>query len=280
MLLQFPQWIGVGQSVFILYDCHTNIPGASSRISGDPSEGKTAAMSDIAKAGLSPLVQEAAPLRRKIAASLRMAVQTGALEPGARLVEKDLCQELNVSRTSLREALRELEAEGLVESGQRGLVVASITPDEARNIYNVRAALEGLVAEQFAQLSGGSDQLALDRVVKCLALAYENNDFPAIISEKDRFYEVLCLGAKNMVVLDLLTRLNSRINNLRSLSRSNPARGKDSLLEIMDIAAALKRRDALAAKAAAVRHIERAAEAALGQAPNLSTGSVGHRVSL
>jgi len=237
-------------------------------------------MSDIAKAGLSRLVQEAAPLRRKIAASLRMAVQTGALEPGARLVEKDLCHELNVSRTSLREALRELEAEGLVESGQRGLVVARITPDEARNIYNVRAALEGLVAEQFAQLSGGSDQLALDHVVKCLALAYENNDFPAIISEKDRFYEVLCLGAKNMVVLDLLTRLNSRINNLRSLSRSNPARGKDSLLEIMDIAAALKRRDGLAAKAAAVRHIERAAEAALGQAPHLSTGSVEHCASL
>ena len=206
-------------------------------------------------------------MRRKIAASLRMAVQTGALEPGARLVEKDLCQELNVSRTSLREALRELEAEGLVESGQRGLVVARITPDEARNIYNVRAALEGLVAEHFAQLAGEPDQLALDRVV------------PAIISEKDRFYEVLCLGARNTVVLDLLTRLNSRINNLRSLSRSNPARGKDSLLEIMDIAAALKRRDPLAAKAAAVRHIERAAEAALGQAPHLSIGSAGHRAS-
>ncbi len=232
-------------------------------------------MSDIAKAGLARLVQEAAPLRRKIAASLRMAVQTGALEPGARLVEKDLCQELNVSRTSLREALRELEAEGLVESGQRGLVVARITPDEARNIYNVRAALEGLVAEQFAQLAGDADQLALDGVVKRLALAYESNDFPAIISEKDRFYEVLCLGARNIVVLDLLTRLNSRINNLRSLSRSNPARGKDSLLEIMDIAAALKRRDPLAAKAAAVRHIERAAEAALGQGPRLSVASEG-----
>jgi DNA-binding GntR family transcriptional regulator len=222
-------------------------------------------MSDIAKAGLAPLVQEAAPLRRKIAASLRRAFQTGALEPGARLVEKDLCQELNVSRTSLREALRELEAEGLVESGQRGLVVARITPEEARNIYNVRAALEGLVAEQFAQLSGEADHLALDRVVQCLALAYESNDFPAIISEKDRFYEVLCLGARNRVVLDLLTRLNSRINNLRSLSRSNPARGKDSLREIIDIAAALKRRDAHAAKAAAVHHVERAAEAALGQ---------------
>lgn len=221
-------------------------------------------MSAIAKAGLSPVVQEAAPLRRKIAASLRKAVQTGALEPGARLVEKDLCQELNVSRTSLREALRELEAEGLIESGLRGLVVASITPEEAQNIYNVRAALEGLVAEQFAQLASEADQIALDRVVDRLASAYQSNDFPAIISEKDRFYEVLCLGARNNVVLDLLTRLNSRINRLRSLSRSNPTRGKDSLREIVEIAAALKRHDAQAAKAAAVHHIKCAAAAALG----------------
>ncbi len=55
---------------------------------------------------LAPLRQETAPLRRKIAASLRAAIESGGLPPGARLVEKDLCQQLNVSRTSLREAIR------------------------------------------------------------------------------------------------------------------------------------------------------------------------------
>lgn len=219
-------------------------------------------MIDVAKSGLEPVVQESAPLRRKIAASLRRGVQTGALRPGARLVEKDLCQELNVSRTSLREALRELEAEGLLATGPRGVVVARITEDEARNIYLVRAALEGLVAEQFAERAGQKDLKDLGAVVDALERAYEASDFASIGSEKDRFYEILCVGAGNLIVLDLLTRLNSRINRLRSLSRSNPTRGATSLREIKAIAGALEVRDAAGAKAAAVAHVEQAAAAA------------------
>lgn len=213
--------------------------------------------------GLGPVLQEAAPLRRKISASLRQAVETGAFAPGARLVEKELCQELNVSRTSLREALRELEAEGLLVRGARGVAVAAITEDEARNIYAVRAALEGLVAAQFAAAAAEKDLAALDAVIAALTRAYSDNDFPAIVAEKDRFYEVLSIGAGNLVVLDLLKRLNSRINRLRSLSRSDPARGIASLGEIVAIAAALKERDPVRAKAAAIRHVEMAAEAAL-----------------
>ncbi len=216
------------------------------------------------KGPLVPVVQEAAPLRRKISASLRSAVQTGALAPGARLVEKDLCQDLNVSRTSLREAMRELEAEGLLTRGARGLAVAQITQTEARNIYAVRSALEGLVAAQFASNATQAHAAALDEVVGALRRAYAINDFPAIVSEKDRFYEILCLGAGNLVVLDLLTRLNSRINRLRSLSRSNPARGAASLREIEAIADALRARDPETSRAAAVAHVEKAAEAALG----------------
>jgi len=220
-------------------------------------------MTDSVKLRLGPVVQESAPLRRKIAASLRRGVQTGALRPGARLVEKDLCQELNVSRTSLREALRELEAEGLLVTGPRGVIVAKITENEARNIYRVRGALEGLVAEQFALRAGEQDLANLADVVDALSHAYAENDFAAIVSEKDRFYEILCIGADNQIVLDLLTRLNSRINRLRSLSRANPARGVSSLREIKTIALALKARDAAGAKAAAVRHVEQAAAAAL-----------------
>lgn len=231
-------------------------------------------MTDNARSGLAPLIQESAPLRRKIAASLRQAVQTGALRPGARLVEKDLCQELNVSRTSLREALRELEAEGLLVTGARGVVVARITAAEARNIYRVRAALEGLVAEQFALSAGARDFAALAGVVEALERAYAANDFEAIVAEKDRFYEILCMGAANLIVLDLLTRLNARINRLRSLSRSNPARGAASLREIKAIAAALAARDAARAKAAAVAHVEAAAAAALTGSPATSPSAL------
>ncbi len=217
----------------------------------------------LTKSLFEPLVQEAAPLRRKISATLRGAIQTGALGPGARLVEKDLCLELGVSRTSLREAMRELEAEGLLARGTRGIVVAQITEEEAHNVYSVRAALEGLVSEQFAELAGEADMDALDGVIDALTKAYSKNDFPAIVSEKDRFYEVLCIGARNLVVLDLLTRLNTKINRLRSLSRSDPKRGVSSLKEINAIAKALRARDGKRARDAAVAHVQKAAEAAL-----------------
>jgi DNA-binding GntR family transcriptional regulator len=220
-------------------------------------------MSALATAQLSPLVHESAPLRRKIAASLRKAIQDGALLPGARLVEKDLCEQLSVSRTSLREALRELEAEGVVAATQLGLIVTELTREEAANIYGVRAALEGLIAEQFAQRASEADLLALQRVVDALNRAYKANEFPAIIAEKDRFYEILCLGAKNPIVLEVLTRLNARINRLRSLSRANQVRGKASLTEIKAIMQALCARDAVGAREAAVAHVQEAAKAAL-----------------
>src|ERR1700744_5721653 len=108
-------------------------------------------MTDAAPIALVPLMQEAAPLRRKIVASLRHAIEAGELKPGDRLVEKDLCQRWNVSRPWLREALRELQAEKLVVAVPRGLAVASISEEEAANIYQVRAALESLVAAQFAE---------------------------------------------------------------------------------------------------------------------------------
>jgi len=212
---------------------------------------------------LKPVVQEAAPLRRKISASLRDAMSSGALPPGTRLVEKDLCQDLGVSRTALREALRELEAEGLLERGTRGVMVAGVTVEEARNVYAVRAALEGLVAEQFAKHAEEADFQALSDVVSAISRAYREQDFASIISQKDRFYEVLCIGARNHVVLDLLNRLNSKINRLRSLSRSDPDRGPQSLREIEAIVAALRSRNPDLSRAAAVAHVERAAAAAL-----------------
>src|SRR5262245_22656466 len=74
---------------------------------------------------------------------LREAIMTQRFKPGQHLVERDLCEQTGVSRSSVREALRHLEAEGLVERrGNRGLFVASITADEARQIYEVRAAIE------------------------------------------------------------------------------------------------------------------------------------------
>lgn len=219
-------------------------------------------MNQVVSIALAPLVQEAAPLRRKIVAALRHAIEMGELKPGDRLVEKDLCQRLNVSRTSLREALRELQAERIVDVIPRGLVVAEISDEEAANIYRVRAALEGLVAEQFAENANEMHAQALKDAIKGLQKAYESEDFEKILAGKKHFYDVICAGARNTIVREILNQLSTRINQLRSTSRSNTSRGAVSLAEIKELASALFARDPKAARAAAIKHIDSAAKTA------------------
>lgn len=220
-------------------------------------------MNDVVRlAPLAPLVQEVAPLRNKIVATLRQAIETGRLPPGARLVEKDLCAQLNVSRTSLREALRELQAENLVTSGSRGLQVSEITEQDATNIYKVRAALEGLVAEQFAELASEQDVHALAAAMEAIERAYEADSFEGVLAAKHAFYQIVCAGARNEIVRDMLGGLYTRINQLRSTSRQNPGRGIASRAEMRVLVAALASRDPSVAREAAIRHVEAAAEAA------------------
>jgi len=215
---------------------------------------------------LAPVQQEAAPLRRKIAASLRQAIESGNLRPGDRLVEKDLCAQLSVSRTSLREAIRELEAEGLLSTfAGGGVAVAGMTPDEARNIYRVRGALEALAAEQFAERATDEALARLQAATDTLAAAYAARAIEDMLAAKRAFYERLCEGAGNPVLLDLLNRLNARISTLRATSLTASGRLDPSIAEIRDFVAALARRDAVAAREAALHHIAQAAIAALGQ---------------
>lgn len=214
--------------------------------------------------GLEPVRQEAAPLRRKITSALRRAIESGALAPGSRLVEKDLCAELNVSRTSLRESLRELEAEGLVKIGSKGLVVTEISAREAQNIYAVRGVLEAMLVEQFARDATDAAMADLDAAARGLTSAYAEGVIDRIMAAKTEFYETLCAGADNFVVLELLSRLNTRINRLRFASLSRPRRAEASIKEIHELVAALRRRDGAKAREIALQHIAAAADAALG----------------
>lgn len=219
-------------------------------------------MNDVASLALVPLTQEAAPLRRKIVAALRHAIEVGELKPGERLVEKELCQKLNVSRPSLREALRQLQSEKLVSAVPRGLVVAAITEQDAANIYRVRAALEGLVAEQFVENATEIDIDALQTAFEALEQAYRSGAFEATLVAKKAYYDVICLGARNAVVRDILDHLSTRINQLRSTSRSNAARRVESLAELKTLTRALFGRDRKIARLAAIQHIDAAANAA------------------
>ncbi len=212
---------------------------------------------------------EFAPLRQKIIAALRRAIELGVLRPGERLVEKDLCSQLNVSRTCLREALRELEAQRVIaNSTVRGLMVTPITREDAINLYRVRAALEALIAEQFIERAGADDLAAFHRAAEGLKHAYTSHDLETILDAKKDYYDVFCAGAKNPVVFDLLMSLHLRTSQLRAASLARPVRQKQSIAEIDTLLSCIEKGDVAGATAAARRHVENAAKSsfeALGE---------------
>ena len=92
----------------------------------------------------------AAPLRLQVLDGLRRAIIDGRLAPGARLTERELTEMMGVSRTVIREALRQLETEGLIANvPNKGPVVRALSLAEARDLYMIRAVLEGLGARLF-----------------------------------------------------------------------------------------------------------------------------------
>lgn len=208
----------------------------------------------------------AAPVRQQVAASFRNAILNGRFKPGVRLIEKDLCELTGASRTSVREALRQLETEGLVEVlPNKGPIVASISAEQARSLYQVRAALESLAGSLFASKASDDQIERLEVAVEAIAAAYDSGNIEAMLQAKDRFYAVLLEGAGNEIVPSFLGMLQARISLLRRVSLGQPQRLASSIAELRGIVVALKRRDAMAAADACRLHVENAADAALGR---------------
>lgn len=208
----------------------------------------------------------AAPVRTQVADMLRNAITTGRFEPGRRLVEKDLCEMLGVSRPSVREALRELEAEGLIRTvPNRGPIVARLEIEDAIGIYQIRGVLEALAAKLFCVNATDDEIKVLEGRVEQLAAAYDGGELDAIISAKARFYEILLKGAANPLIPNFLRVINARIIQLRRVSLMSEQRMQLSIKEIERIMAAIKRRDRDEAFTATLEHIEAAAEAGIAQ---------------
>jgi DNA-binding GntR family transcriptional regulator len=204
----------------------------------------------------------AAPLRQSVIASIRNSIAVGRFKAGERLVERDLCEMTGVSRTVVREVIRQLESEGLVTViPNRGPVVANVTPEQAEGIYQVRSELEGLAAELFAKNASVEDQQALGNALAHLATTSE--DPVEWVNTKNDFYAALIRGAGNEALGQALNLLNGRITVLRSTSQRAPGRSEQSIAELRRLVDALLARDSKAARQAAVKHVSNAASTAL-----------------
>ncbi|WP_371038663.1 MULTISPECIES: GntR family transcriptional regulator [unclassified Rhodosalinus] len=207
-----------------------------------------------------------ATLRGLVEEKLREAISAGLFKPGQRLVERELCETLGVGRTSVREALRQLEAEGLIETvPHKGPSVARVSPEDAVQLYALRGLLEAYAGGQCARFVDEDFADRLDATVNAFIAACDTGSRQAMVETKTAFYEQLMTGCGNKYVTKFLTSLHNQISALRFTSMSQPERLPQSIAEIRAIATAIRAGDVAAAEEACRRHIENASKVALAQ---------------
>jgi len=215
---------------------------------------------------ISPGQLQVSLLREQVTDLLRDAIVSMRLKPGQRLVERELVEWTGVSRATIRESIRQLSAEGLVKTiPQKGAVVAAPTLEEAKELYEIRAMLEGLAARQFVERATPTQVRALRRTFDALQrVAAGTADTWAMLQSKSRFYEVLLKGADNSTIQDIIGGLQARIIVLRATSMSEPGRPAATVEEIRCIVEAVEAGDAAAAERACAEHVRQAGRIVVG----------------
>ena len=205
-------------------------------------------------------------MRSQAFEAVRDAIISGRLAPGTRLIERELCAALGVSRTIVREVIRWLEAERLVQvTAHRGPRVAVLSAKTAREIYELRGELESLLVRGFVHNADDSQIRALRSLVQEVEAAARRDDIPELVAIMRRFYAVLLEGSDNSVVGETLESLHARISRLRVLSMSEPGRAARSVTEIAAIVEAIERRDPAAAERATRAYVSAARDSALNR---------------
>jgi DNA-binding GntR family transcriptional regulator len=209
-------------------------------------------------------IEDVPTVRAIVAQKLREAIMSGTLKPGQRLVERELCEMMGVSRPSIREALRHLEADGLVNTvPHRGPVVSTISLEEARQLYDARAVLEGFAGRECARLRDPDVVRRIGDALTRLKAAAASQDLVGCLEAKTDFYGALIGGCRNSFVERMLRPLHDRITLLRITSMSQPKRINKSLREVTAIWRAIQSGDEELAERCCVDHVKAAAVAAL-----------------
>ncbi|MEU3269431.1 GntR family transcriptional regulator [Saccharomonospora sp. NPDC006951] len=219
---------------------------------------------------LAPVVRVAAPLREQVIDSLREAIMEFRLKPGQRLVERELIEWLGVSRTTIREAIRELASEGLVTVvPQKGARVSAPSREEAADLYEMRASLESLIVRRFVERANDEQ---VTRIVAAVdeyeRIVNAGGDMRSALAAKSGFYRVLVEGASSAPLQQILEGIQARVQMLRVTSLSQPGRLADVVVELREIVEAIERRNAARASRLCAEHIMMAARTALGNLPD------------
>jgi DNA-binding GntR family transcriptional regulator len=202
-------------------------------------------------------------LRELAVERLRHAIITGRFNGGDRLVERSLGDQLGVSRSVVREAIRYLEAEGLVDThGRSGPVVATLDWPCARQIYDIRRLLESDAAAACARLADEEIKGKLRGALAVLDGAFTDAAPQKLYGATTAFYQVIFDAAAHDVAWEIVQRLNSRISRLRALTLATTNRRTSGPAHMARICTAICANDPQAAAAAVHDHLTDAAEIA------------------
>lgn len=177
-------------------------------------------------------VMDATSINDAAYAALRQQIISGELPPGAPLSERALCEQLEVSRTPLREAIKILAREGLIEiSPTRRAKVASVTLDEAANMLTLLAALEGLSGEQACQKVLGEDIAELEALQASMRHSYEQKDLATYFELNQAIHLKILAIADNQVLSEMFNNLNARLRHVRKRLTPTPGRWAQAIEE-------------------------------------------------
>ena len=202
-------------------------------------------------------------LRELAVERLRHAIISGRFTGGYRLVERTLCDQLGVSRSVVREAIRYLEAEGLVETLARsGPIVANLDWTRAKQVYEIRRLLEAEAAATCARVADDAVKARLRKALATLEAAFHDEDPQQLFAATTDFYQVIFAAAGHDIAWEVVQRLNGRISRLRALTLASTNRRISGPAHMASICAAICANAPDAAAQAVRDHLQDAAEIA------------------
>ena len=204
------------------------------------------------------------PLREVVCETLRDAIRKGKLKPGERLMESQLAEDLGVSRTPVREAIRKLELEGyVIMMPRRGTYVANLSIRDVNEVFEIRTSLDSLASGLAAERITDEELERLQRLLVAIGGYIEENDMDKIVECDTEFHDLLYQASRNSRLVGIIFNLREQLTRFRSTSMAFPGRLKATLEEHRRIVEAIAQGDVAEARAAAEYHMEKSEQTLL-----------------
>jgi len=195
--------------------------------------------------------------KNQIYEKIRQDILDGKYTKGQSLVEQKLATEFGVSRTPIRDVLKQLELDGLVESiPNRGVFVLGITQEDIKHIYAIRQRIEGLAALWAAEKMTSEELKTLENIYNLMEFYTAKEDVDQIAQLNTDFHEVIFKAAKSKYLKNILSNFQAYIQWARYVSLKVPGRLEAALAEHKTILEAFRNKDGVLAEKAIMEHVD------------------------